>query len=536
MMAVVLIVGLFSTFLWSRGNSAITTDDTLKPFIKESAFQATVSNVNQGFEQEWQKANLQSVDLADDLIVARRLSLALTGTIPSLEEIRTFEQQPEGERIQWWLSKIFEDRRWSDYVAERLARTYVGTEGGPFLVYRRRRMVDWISDQLFDNRHYDQLVRSLITANGVWTSNPEVNFVTVTIDQNNDKKGPNEAKLAARVTRAFLGVRIDCMECHNDKFGDHWKQKDFHQLAAFFGEAEMSLTGVRDNTKTSYEYRYRGKKDEEKVDAVAPFNPELMPSSGSPRHRLAQWVTHEKNRPFARSTVNRLWALLFNKPLVDPIDDIPLDGPWPPAMEILTDELISHQFDLQHLIRIIAETRVFQLDSRSNSPASPLTELHEKSWAVFPLTRLRPEQVAGSVIQASSISTVDASSHIIQRLMRVLQQGEFIKRYGDPGEDEFAQVGGTIPQRLLLMNGKLVKERTGENPLMNASTRIGMLAPNDNSAIETAYLAIFSRRPEESEKKYFIEQLADKKSSQRSKAMADLYWTLVNSTEFSWNH
>ena len=393
-----------------------------------------------------------------------------------------------------------------------------------------------LSDQLLENRHYDDLVRNLITADGIWTSNPEVNFVTVTLDQDNDQKGPNKAKLAARVSRAFLGIRIDCMECHNDKFGDHWKQKDFHQLAAFFGETEMSFNGVRDNTKTTYQYRYLGKKEAQKVPAVVPFNPELLPSSGSTRYKLAQWVTHEQNRPFARSTVNRLWALLFNKPLVEPIDDIPLEGPWPPAMEILADELVAHEYDLQHLLRIIVATKVFQLDSRSDSPATPLTDAHEKNWAAFPLTRLRPEQVASSVIQASSITTVDAHSHIIQRIMRIQQQGEFVKRYGDPGEEEFADLGGTIPQRLLMMNGDLVLGRTKENPFMNASSRIGILAPNDVSAVETAYLAIFSRRPDENEKDYFTEQLADKKASKRSEAMSDLYWTLMNSTEFSWNH
>ncbi len=532
----VLVVALLSSFLWKLTHSALPDKSDDHHFDKKPAFQSTINNIDQAFKKHWQTAKISPVEQASKLNIARRLSLALTGTIPSLEEVRRLEQQPEGQDIQWWLTEIFKDRRWSDYVAERFARSYVGTIEGPFLVYRRRRLVDWISDQLFENRHYDQLVRQLITANGIWTSKPEVNFVTVTIDQNNDEKGPNETKLAARVSRAFLGIRIDCMECHNDKFGDHWKQKDFHQLAAFFGEAEMSITGIRNNSKTPYEYRYRGKKEAQKIPAVAPFSPELMPSSGSPRHRLGQWVTHQQNRPFARSTVNRLWALLFNKPLIEPIDDIPLDGPWPAAMEILADELVAHDFDLQHLIRIIAETKAFQLDSRSSDPSNPLTVTHEEHWAAFPLTRLRPEQVARSVIQAASITTVDAHSHVIQRLMRFTQQSDFVKRYGDPGEDEFAELGGTIPQRLLLMNGKLVRERSKKNPLMNASTRIGILAPDNQIAVETAYLSIFTRRPEENEKNYFVEQLGTLENKNRSQAMEDIFWTLMNSTEFSWNH
>lgn len=261
LITITLVITFFS-LLWTQDSSSPAIHSPAQSFDKKPDFQAVVNKIDHAFEKNWQNAGISPVESASELSIIRRLSLALTGTIPSLEEIRSLEQlseeqETEGQAIQWWITKTFVDRRWSNYVAERLARSYVGTEGGPFLVYRRRRLVDWISDHLLENRPYDQLVQNLITANGIWTSKPEVNFVTVTIDQNNDKKGPNEAKLAARVSRAFLGVRIDCMECHNDKFGDRWKQKDFHQLAAFFGEAQMSLSGIHNNTKESYQYRSR---------------------------------------------------------------------------------------------------------------------------------------------------------------------------------------------------------------------------------------------------------------------------------------
>ena len=204
--------------------------------FQNASFEATVQVVDNQFEANWARAGLEPMQPAAELTLVRRLSLGLTGTIPSLEEIRELEKQPEGTRVQWWLSHLFEDRRTSDHLAERFARATVGVENGPFLIYRRRRFVSWLSDEIHVNRPYDRIVRSLITAKGLWTNNPEVNFVTVTIDQN-ENKGPDEAKLAARVTRAFLGVRIDCVQCHDDYLGDDWLQKDFHQLASFFGEA-----------------------------------------------------------------------------------------------------------------------------------------------------------------------------------------------------------------------------------------------------------------------------------------------------------
>ncbi|HIL71480.1 MAG TPA: DUF1549 domain-containing protein, partial [Verrucomicrobia bacterium] len=342
------VLGILSTAVAFIYNTQLKPRSFLQPTsfspnqFDAPVFRTVIQQIDQAFHKEWTAAELTPIPRAPDLIIARRLSLALTGTIPSMEEIRALEAQPEKDRIQWWLAHLLEDQRSSDYLAERLARIYVGVEKGPFLVYRRRRMVDWLSNELHRNRPYDELVRNLISAEGIWTSRPEVNFVTVTIDQNNDEEGPDEIKLAARVTRAFLGVRIDCVQCHDDMFGDRWKQKDFHQLAAYFSDAGMSLTGVRDKP-TPYEYRYKGKLKPETVPPIVPFQPELLPNTGSLRQRLSMWVTHPENKAFARTTVNRIWALLFNKALIEPIDDIPLEGPYPPGMEILSDLLIREK-------------------------------------------------------------------------------------------------------------------------------------------------------------------------------------------------
>jgi hypothetical protein len=184
---------------------------------------------------------------------------------------------------------------------------------------------------------------------------------------------------------------------------------------------------------------------------------------------------------------------------------------------------------LQRLIRVIASSRAF----RSSSSQSD-SESHEDAWAAFPHTRLRPEQVAGSVIQAASLSTIDAESHILIRLGRFGSQNDFIKRYGDAGEDEFDASGGTIPQRLLMMNGELVHKKTKEDLVMNAGSQILAASPTDSAAIETAYLSLLSRRPSEAERTHFETQLAEAKK--RPHAMQDLYWTLINATEFSWNH
>jgi hypothetical protein len=219
--------------------------------------------------------------------------------------------------------------------------------------------------------------------------------------------------------------------------------------------------------------------------------------------------------------------------LIEPIDDMPLRGPFPPALELLATDFATHGYDLQRLIRLIVATEVFQLDSEADFEVGAE---HEENWAVFPLTRLRPEQVAGSLLQACTLKTMDDRANFLLQLSRVVERNEFVQRFGDMGEDEFSDRGGTIPQRLLLMNGKLTHERTRDELLMNATTQIAQYARDHHQAIETAYLAVLSRRPGEEERLHFASRLAGLPATQLQAAIEDLYWVLLNSSEFSWNH
>jgi hypothetical protein len=452
-----------------------------------------------------------------------------------LEEIRHFESLAPNERLQRWLAERLADRRYADYVAERLARATVGVEDGPFLLYRRRRFVAWFSDQLAANQPYDRVVRHLIADTGLWTDTPATNFITVTI-QPEQNKGPDANQLAARVSRAFLGVRMDCAECHDHPF-EPWKQRDFQSLAAFFGQTRHSLRGIRDVTG-AYQVEDAKTGVTRIVSCQVPFSKELLSDQGSSRQRLAAWATHPGNRPFAREAVNRAWALMFGRPLVESIDSLSIAGPFPPALEILADDFVAHEFNWQRLLTVIASTRVFRLDSKSvadtededDAAASPV------AWAAFPLTRLRPEQVVGALLQSASLATIDADSQILVRLARAIGQREFVERYGNGGAEEFEPHGGTIPQRLLMMNGKIVGEKTKDNLLGNAATQIAVLAPDDATAVETAFLAVLTRRPDDREARHFAQRLAGSTGPERNRRLGDLVWTLLNSTEFSWNH
>jgi hypothetical protein len=496
---------------------------------------AIVKQVDEAFRRQWDAEQLVPASRAPDLAIARRLSLALLGTIPSLEEIRWLEALPVEQRVSRYLDQILADRRYADYTAERLARAYVGVIDGPFVLYRRRRFVSWLADELHQRRPYDQIVRQLITSNGLWTDKPATNFLTVTVEPDNGK-GIDENKLAARVSRAMLGVRIDCAECHDHPF-DRWKQDDFQGLAAFFGEAEQQFTGIRDVAGQEFQAQDRHTLESKTVEPRTPFLQNRLPQSGTRRERLAAWITDRENRRFARAAVNRFWAILCGRPLVEPVDDLRDDGAVPPALDLLAEDFAAHDYDVGRLIRVIAGTEVYWLDSRADPdrPGHEITPTHEAAWAAFPITRLRPEQVVGAVLQSASLETLDHESHILARTMRAIQQNDFIKAYGDAGEDELEDQGGTVPQRLVMMNGELIKERTKESLPFNAATRIALLAPNHERAVETAYLTVLTRRPTQEESRHFVTRLAEPGEGGAAR-LEDLCWTLLNSTEFCWNH
>ncbi|HEX4150512.1 MAG TPA: DUF1549 domain-containing protein, partial [Pirellulales bacterium] len=504
----------------------------------DADFERTLSRVDAAFRDDWSAKQLLPAAKADDLTIARRVALALMGTIPSLEDVRALEAAGPGEGLDRWVDRVLADRRHHDYFAERLARAYVGTDSGPFILYRRRRLVRWLSDQLRDGRPYDATARELIAASGFATSRPATNFLVCTIAPDQQNFHVDERRLAARVSRAFLGVRIDCAECHDHPF-ERWKQADFEGLAAFFTGTRQSFTGIRDSgAGQPLEVQDRASGELRQVAAQVPFERGLLPGRGDPRSRLAAWVTDSRNEHFSRAMVNRVWALLLGRGLVEPVDDLRPDQPMPAALVILAEDFAAHGFNVERLQRLVMASEVFRLDSRSDPsrPGHELTPEHERGWAAFPLRRLRCEQMAGAIEQASSLETLDAETHLLMRLRVLAEEQKFTERFGDAGEAELADEGGTIPQRLMMLNGKLIRDRIENNLLFNASAQIALLAADDRQAVEAAYLAVLSRRPTPSEAEHFAARLAGIGGKVRAARLEDLYWALLNSVEFSWNH
>lgn len=497
---------------------------------------------------------LAMAELADWQTVCRRLSLGLVGCTPSLEELRAIDkigsggtgsEEADWEKIQWWTDYLLSDPRWSEYFAERFSRAMLGTDQGPFVVFRRNRFDAWLASEFAKGTRYDRIVQDILVAEGLWTGSPEVNFLTASITREGGRQ-VDPVVLAGRTSRVFLGMRLDCLQCHDDLLGSTQlgtaesvrtgTQLDFHRLAAYFGSTGISknpFAGLRDSFP-AYKTQLLGETEPTKIEPGVPFQPEICAVDSRPRHQLATWVTHPSNEAFARATVNREWAILCGKPLVEPIDDIPLHGPRPPGLDSLAQHFVRTHYDLKEMVRTIVATEAFR--RRSSLSNQEVTAEHEARWLVFPLSQLRPEQVAASLHQACRLQIIDQESSILAKLERFGTLIDFTKAYGDRGEDEFQSQPITIPQRLLVMNGKYVRERIDENPLLNAGAQIAFLAESDEQAVEAAYLSVLGRLPTDEEQKAFLSELEGARGSRRTQAIGDIFWILLNSTEFLWNH
>jgi hypothetical protein len=583
----VLAVGIGYVLQHSAARTAMRpVDPGLVADVRQTGLAAAVEAVDREFQQAWQSAEIEPQPPADWRLVVRRMSLALTGMPPSLEQLRWAEQLPESQRIEMYLAHLLGDRRSHDYLAERLVRGWVGTEAGPFLVFRRQRLVDWVARQLEQNRPYDQMVREMLTARGLWTDHGPVNFFTAQADQNDDNR-IDLISLTGRISRNFLGMRLDCLQCHDDytgatELGDPGEtreglQTDFHGMAAFFGQTALAPTGLHDRRdRASYEALLLGDSDPTAIPPSVPYGQQWLPSSPGPaaslvshassnadsldasdssprsdpakgsngssvavahgnseplRRQFATWLTQPENRPFARAFVNRMWGILFGKPLVQPIDNLPLYGPFPPGLESLTDDFIANGCDIRRLIALMVHSEPFRRDSRG---WGEVTEQHEQLWASFPQTKLRPEQMAGTISQAASLVSLDQSTHIITQLVRYGEQADFLTRYGDLGDQEFEQDGETVSQRLLLMNGQMAGQRLSRQDGLpfNTAVQLERLGASPQQIVNVLYQIVLARDPTPREVAAYLPAMEEN----RQEAIEDLLWVLINASEALWNH
>ena len=498
---------------------------------------ATIEKVDRLFEDRWTDAKIAPAETADELQVLRRLSLALVGTVPSLAEIREFEADAMPDRRRRWTVRLIADRRFSEYFAERLAVAFAGEFEQKAPLFTHARFEAWLADQLAAGRPYDEMVREMISETGPPTTNGAANFVTAEIVQGEQYAN----RLAARTARAFLGQRIDCAECHDHPF-DHWKQADFQGLAAHFAQVRTRSIGIEDDADRQHEVEDRKTLEKQVIEPRVPFHNDWLGEHHSHRQQLAEWITHRENRRFLRAISNRVWGLLFGRSFVAPVDSIPdpreqHDADATELLDVLAADLREHGGDLRRLVLVITSSRPFRMTSTHpllETGTAADCERLAAAWGVFPLMSLRPEQLARSLEQTASIRPLQADENVVTRTRREMWLRKFLAEYGSLGENELDEHTDSIPQTIHRMHSRFTREKSRAE-WSNAAGRIAATAPTAAECLETCYLVCLTRRPSDVERDHFLSQFREARSN-RSRFVEDIFWTLLNSPEFGWNH
>lgn len=493
---------------------------------------AVTDEVNGLLESIWSDLSVQPTSIADELQVFRRLALALIGTTPSLEEIRQFEADKSLDRLQQWTDRFIADGRFVEYFAARLADVFVDPVAEDLKPHQRERFARWLGDSLQSGRSYGELVQEMIAGRGVFADQPATTFVALELSLGDQAA----ERLAARTSRAFLGQRIDCAQCHDHPFAE-WTQPQFEGLAAFYGQVQFRSGRLQDTRPQPFVIKDDRNQVERTVEPEVPFDSQWVPDNKHLRSELADWITHAENRRFRRAISNRVWGLMFGRAFIMPVDDLPdpASPDVPDVLDLLADDLASHGDDLRRLIHVIVATRPFSLASTHDAFEDEASaQLLEEAWAVFPVTELMPQQMIRSMQQAASVSTLRAEdANTFTAIRRYERRSRFVDEYGVAGDAEDAQAS-TIPHTIQRLSGSYTRQFS-DATLLTAPGRIARMSPDAVACLENCYLACLSRRPTPEEQAHFLPQL-EGSLRQRTVAVEDIYWTLFNSAEYCWNH
>ena len=488
--------------------------------------------INALLESDWGELSIKPATAADDLQIFRRLALALVGTAPSIEEIRQFEANTSPDRLQQWTARFIADSRFVEYFAARLGDVFVDPIAEDLKPHQRERFVRWLGNSLQQGRAYSELSRALIASRSVFADHPATTFVAMELSLGDQAA----ERLAARTSRAFLGQRIDCAQCHDHPFAE-WKQSQFEGLAAYFGQTQFGSGRLQDTRPRPFVIEDGRTQAERTVIPEVPFDPQWIPDHKHIRAELAAWVTHSENRRFRRAIANRVWGMMFGSAFVTPVDDLPdpASADSPDVLDMLADDLANHGDDLRRLIHVIVATRPFSLASTHDALDDETSAQRlEEAWAVFPVTELGPQQMIRAMQQAAAVSTLRAeAANTYKRIRRYERQSRFVEDYGIAGDAEDSQAS-TIPHMVQRLSGNDTRQFSNA-ALLTAPGRIAAMSSDAASCLENCYLACLSRRPTPAEQAHFLPQLEGKRR-QRAIAVEDIYWTLFNSAEFCWNH
>jgi hypothetical protein len=480
---------------------------------------------------KWKKLGLRPSPTCDDATFVRRVTIDLCGRLPTAAEAKAFLDDTSADKRSKLIDKLLDS---PDYPA------YFALKWGSILRNSNLAGADqaavafhhWLKDMIARNRPYDEFVRGVVAAAGEWQDAPAVNWLW----QNRDDQ---LHQVTADVAQVFLGVRLQCAKCHHHPY-ERWGQADYYGLAGFFTRLGRKSFGqpppyYASATPTTGEKNpLTGKTPEPKY----PDGPEAkFTPDEDPRHALVDWMVKPDNPFFAKALVNRLWGHFLGRGLVHEVDDLRETNPPsnPELLDALARDFVTNKYDVKSVIRIILNSRVYQLSAEPTEH----NKNDRQNFARYYARRLPAEAFLDAVNTTCGTKGGFNGVSATARAIDLPHEGfgsYFLDTFDRPKRVTVCEcersTGATLGQVLLLANSDEI-----ENKIADGNGRVAKLTKDKKpvaEVIEELYLTAYSRRPTAAESSRVTSYINAADNKQR--AVEDVLWALLNSREFMFNH
>ena len=494
--------------------------------------------VDRRLAEKWQEGQVEPAPPSSDAEFLRRVTLDIAGRIPSVAEARAFLDDPSPGKRRALVERLLAGPGYPNHFTDAWRALLLPNLDDDFtLKYFSPGFDAWLRRKFAEGAPYDAIVREILTTPLGEGRTPstlpyrqEARPSPLAFYAANDAKPEN---LAASSARAFLGVRIECAQCHDHPFAS-WKRDQFWSLAAFFAGVERPKQEDCDI--------FQGREVPGRRELAISGGPKMVParfldgseppwrSKSSSRAILADWVVARDNPYFARAAANRVWSLFFGTGLVDPVDDLSSQNPpsHPELLDELADGFASHRHDFKFLIRALTSTRAYQA-----SGAGYVADQDEaRLFARRPPRGMSPQQIYASFVQATGVRREKDRPFNFDASPR----SDFLEAFaGQDGRPLDRRT--SIRQSLILMNGRLTSDATD---LIRGATLPAIADAyflDTPGKVEALYLATLTRRPSPEESSRMVAYIdRGGPTFDPKKALADVLWSLLNSSEFLLNH
>jgi hypothetical protein len=478
------------------------------------------------------KLGLPPSPIADDATFLRRVTLDITGRLPSADIARKFLADTDAAKRDKMIDRLLDSDGYADYFANKWSSILRNRRDKDTYASGNFAFHQWIRSALDQNQRYDDFVKEILTASGEISDHPAVAWyrqVTKDFEQVED------------VAQLFLGVRIQCARCHHHPF-EKWSRKDYYGLAAFFSRVGRKEGLSPDEQRVFHQRGMATSKDPKTGQTLKPTglgsDPLELTSDDDPRLALAEWLTKKDNPFFARTLVNRYWKHFFGRGIVDPEDDMRDTNPATnrELLDALTKDF-SSKFDLKDLVRTICRSTTYQLSSLPNGQNAT----DRQSFSRYYPRRLTAEVLLDSIDQMNGTVTAFAGLPQGSRAIQIPDHGGvnsyFLTVFGKPGGASACECersgDASLAQSLHLLNSPDIHGKMSSGVAKELSSD---MKRTDAEKIQELYLRAFGRTASEHEMKYALNHVSKADAKNKPAAFEDVVWALINTKEFLFNH